>query len=88
MVQYGAVARRQTLVQLDDSLLAMLDERAARSGVSRSELIRTAIAAYLAQEREAAIDAAIIDGYTRIPAEKHDAWAEASARRSIQAEPW
>ena len=66
----------------------MLDERAARSGISRSELIRTAISAYLAREREAATDAAIVDGYTRIPPEKHDPWAKASAMRSIQAEPW
>jgi predicted transcriptional regulator len=82
------VARRQTLVQLSDELLALLDERAARTGRSRSDLIRSAIERELAEDREAAIDAAIVDGYRRIPPKEHDPWAEASARRSIAAEPW
>jgi len=80
--------RRQTLVQLTDELVALLDERAARRGVSRSELIRRAIEAYVAGDEDAAIDAAIVDGYTRIPPPEHDPWAEAAARRSIAAEPW
>ncbi|MGH3051052.1 MAG: CopG family transcriptional regulator, partial [Gaiellaceae bacterium] len=37
------MARRQTLIQLDDARLAALDERAAASGRSRSELVREAI---------------------------------------------
>lgn len=81
------VARRQTLVQLSDELLALLDERAAKSGRSRSEIIRAAIERELAAERDAAIDAAIVEGYTRIPQEP-DPWAERSARESIAAEPW
>jgi predicted transcriptional regulator len=80
--------RRQTLVQLTDELLALLDERAAKTGRSRSEIIRSAIERDLAAGREAAIDAAIIEGYTRIPPPEHDPWAEASAKRSIADEPW
>jgi predicted transcriptional regulator len=82
------VPRRQTLVQLSDELLALLDERAARTGRSRSDLIRGAIERDLAAERAAAIDKAIIDGYARKPPPEHDPWAEASARRSVAAEPW
>jgi metal-responsive CopG/Arc/MetJ family transcriptional regulator len=82
------MARRQTLVQLSDELLALLDERAARTGRSRSELIRSAIERELAEDREAAIDAAIVEGYRRIPQREHDPWAEVSARRSIADEPW
>lgn len=82
------MARRQTLVQLSDELVALLDERAAKTGRSRSEVIRAAIERELAAEREAAIDAAIVEGYTRIPPPEHDPWADASARRSIAAEPW
>jgi predicted transcriptional regulator len=82
------MARRQTLVQLSDELVALLDERAAKTGRSRSEVIRAAIERELAAEREAAIDAAIVEGYTRNPPPEHDPWAEASARRSIAAEPW
>jgi len=82
------VARRQTIVQLSDELVALLDERAARRGVSRSQLIRTAIEAYIASDEDAAIDAAIVEGYTRIPPPDHDPWAEAAAIESIRAEPW
>ena len=70
------VARRQTLVQLSDELIAALDERAARRHVSRSQLIR------------AAIDRAIVEGYTRIPPGELDAWAEAATIESIRDEPW
>jgi metal-responsive CopG/Arc/MetJ family transcriptional regulator len=81
------MARQQTLVQLSDSLVAALDERAALRGVSRSRLIREAVERYLAAGRSAEIDAAIVDGYTRVPPEP-DPWAEAEARESIRAEPW
>ena len=83
-----AVARKQTLVQLSDELLALLDERAARTGRSRSDLIRAALERDLAEDREAAIDRAIVEGYTRRPPPEHDAWSHASAKRSIAAEPW
>ncbi len=82
------MARKQALVQLSDELLALLDERAAKSGRSRSEIIRSAIERELAEEREAAIDKAIVDGYKRIPPPENDPWAEASAIESIRAEPW
>jgi predicted transcriptional regulator len=82
------MARRQTLVQLNDELLALLDERAAKTGRTRSEIIRAAIERELAADREAAIDAAIVEGYTRIPPADHDPWADASAKRSVAAEPW
>lgn len=82
-----AMARQQTLVQLNDELLARLDERAGRLGVSRSELIRRAIDDFLRDEREAALDAAIVEGYRRVPQEP-DPWADAAARRSVAGEPW
>jgi len=82
------VARRQTLVQLSDELLALLDERAARLGQSRSELIRRALERELRDERKKAIDAEIVAGYTRVPQEEHDPWADAAARRMIADEPW
>ena len=82
------VARQQTLVQLTDELLALLDERAAKDGTSRSELIRRAIESFLRDERKLAIDAAIVEAYTRIPQPEHDPWAEAAAIESIKAEPW
>lgn len=55
------------MVQLNERLLNLLDRRAAKAGVSRSQLIREAIEAYLASDRQAAIDREIIAGYTRMP---------------------
>lgn len=81
------MARQQTIVQLTGSLLAALDERAARLGISRSRLIRDAVEAYLAADRAAAVDEAIVAGYTRVPPEP-DPWADAEAIASIRAEPW
>jgi len=81
------VARQQTIVQLSDRLLFDLDERAAREGTSRSELIRRAIEAFMHDERKAEIDAAIVEGYTRIP-DEDDPWAHAAAIESIREEPW
>ena len=82
-----AMARTQTIVQLTDDLLAELDARRAREGRSRSELIRDAIEAYLADDRQAAIDRAIVDGYTRVPPAE-DFGADWAARTLIAAEPW
>jgi predicted DNA-binding protein len=81
------VPRRQSLVQLSDELLALLDERAARSGRSRSSLIREAIEAFLADDLDARIDAEIVAGYRWRPQEP-DLWADIAAREAISAEPW
>jgi metal-responsive CopG/Arc/MetJ family transcriptional regulator len=81
------VARTQTLVQLSDELLAHLDARAARDGRSRSDLIREAVAGYLAADREAEIDRRIVEAYTRQPQEDLMG-AEATAVAMIVAEPW
>jgi predicted transcriptional regulator len=80
--------RRQTLIQLDDARLAALDERAAASGRSRSELVREAIDLLLGTGESAAVDAAIVAGYERAPAPAHDPWALAGAIAAIRAEPW
>src|SRR5713101_1991315 len=69
------MARRQTLIQLDDARIAALDERAAASGRSRSDLIREAVDLLLGTGDAAAIDAAIVEGYARAPAPERDPWA-------------
>jgi metal-responsive CopG/Arc/MetJ family transcriptional regulator len=81
--------RTQTLVQLTQTLLRRLDERAAREGRSRSALIRDAIEDYLHDEEEARIDREIREGYERIPeTEEELRWAERQAREMIREEPW
>jgi predicted transcriptional regulator len=61
------MARTPTLVQLNDDLLALLDARAVREGVSRSQLIRQALEQFLEVEARAEIDRQIVEGYTRFP---------------------
>jgi hypothetical protein len=82
------MARRQTLVQLDDARLAALDQRAAVEGRSRSDLVREAIDLLLGTGDAAAIDAAIVEGYRRHPPGELDVLVDALARASIAAEPW
>jgi len=43
---------------------------------------------WLAGDPQAAIDLAIVSGYERLPPAELDPWAEASAKRSVAAEPW
>ena len=40
MIYHRAMARKQVLVQLDDELIAALDQLAASEGTNRSELLR------------------------------------------------
>jgi metal-responsive CopG/Arc/MetJ family transcriptional regulator len=82
-----AMSRKQTLVQLSDELLAQLDERGAREGRSRSDLIREAVSGYLAGDPEADIDRRLVDAYTRKPQDDLTG-AESAAVALIAAEPW
>jgi Ribbon-helix-helix protein, copG family len=64
------------MVQLTEDLVALLDREAARRGVSRSALIRTALEEFLRNDQEAAISRRIVDGYVRIPPETPDEWGD------------
>ncbi len=76
MGYHRPMARAQTMVQLSDELLELLDAEAARLGVSRSALVREAVATYLAKSREASLVKKIVDGYKRIPPVSPDAWGD------------
>ena len=58
------------------------------TGRSRSDLIREAIEQYYKEDIEAAIDRAMVEGYTRVPDDELDALYEDVACRSIAEEPW
>lgn len=75
------VARVQTLVQLSEELLRALDAEAQRRGVSRSALLREAVAVFLAHAGAGTVTDAIVSGYTRIPPETPDAWGGLEAER-------
>ena len=85
----AVMARKQTLVQLSEELLELLDREATRRKVSRSALIREAIEQHLDAERRAEIGRQIVEGYRRIPeTEEEIAWAEASGREMLEEESW
>ena len=72
------MARTQTMVQLTDRLVRLLDRVAARRGVSRSALIRTAVEQFLEKDEEAAVGRQIVAGYERIPPGTPDEWGDLS----------
>jgi len=77
------------MVQLNRSLLDLLDARAVRDGVSRSQLIRDAVQAYLDADMEAAALQRVVDGYARTPETDEDLRiAHDDARNLVAEEPW
>ena len=63
------VARREVLVQLDDELVAQLDEVASALGTNRSELLRRDAQAVIEAADLAAADAELVAAYRRQPPE-------------------
>jgi Arc/MetJ-type ribon-helix-helix transcriptional regulator len=62
---------------------------AAGAYATRAEVVRAAVDELLRAEEEAAIDRAIVEGYTRIPQTAEElAWAERAVIESIREEPW
>jgi hypothetical protein len=91
------VARRQTLVQLTDDLVDVLDAIAAKQGKTRSALIRSVLEDFVKEEDEAEKDRRMIEGYTKYPPGTEDDppewgtledWAKEDLRRAILEEPW
>ena len=85
MLYHMVMARRQVLVQLDDDLVAKLDELARRAEVSRSELLRRGAIAILEADRLSEADQRLIDAYTNQPPEA--ALLEASQRLAAETVP-
>jgi metal-responsive CopG/Arc/MetJ family transcriptional regulator len=79
------MARKQVLVQLDDELVARLDEVAGRRGVSRSELLRRGALALLDAEEVREADEALQEAYRRVP--QDPAIVAAAARLASETAP-
>ena len=75
MGYHWPMPRVQTMVQLNADLIDSLDALAAERRISRSELIREALADYLEAARHDGIGELIAAGYRRIPALTADEWA-------------
>jgi hypothetical protein len=67
MVYHMVMARREVLVQLDDKLVAELDDLGQRVGVSRSALLRRGALAVLAADRLAQADERLVRAYEEQP---------------------
>lgn len=61
------MARKQVIVQLDDTLVAALDRAAKEDGVSRSELLRRAATRLLDGRRQERLDRRHAAGYRKAP---------------------
>jgi metal-responsive CopG/Arc/MetJ family transcriptional regulator len=85
MFYHMVMARREVLVQLDDDLVARLDELAKRTSVSRSELLRRAALAVLQADERAQADERLVEGYTKYPPDP--ALLEASERLAAESTP-
>jgi metal-responsive CopG/Arc/MetJ family transcriptional regulator len=59
--------RREVLVQLDDELVAQLDDLAASLGTNRSELLRRGAWAVIEAENIASAEQALVAAYQRQP---------------------
>ena len=79
------MARREVLVQLDDELVARLDDLAKRAEVSRSELLRRGAIALLDADEWARADERLIEAYTKQPPDA--ALLEASRRLAAESAP-
>ncbi|MEX1134537.1 MAG: CopG family transcriptional regulator [Acidimicrobiia bacterium] len=85
MLYHMVVARREVLVQLDDDLVARLDELARRGDVSRSELLRRGAIAVLEADRLTQADKRLVEAYQRQPLDA--ALLEASRQLAAETAP-
>ena len=85
MLYHMVMARRQVLVQLDDDLVAKLDELARRTEVSRSELLRRGAIAILEADRLSEADERLIEAYRNQPPDA--GLLEASQRLAAETVP-
>ncbi|MBA2316325.1 MAG: ribbon-helix-helix protein, CopG family [Euzebyales bacterium] len=81
--------RTQTMVQLTDRLVRLLDRRAASEGTSRSQVIREVVEAHLAHDEAQQRVARFHEAYERWPETDEElSTAAASARALVEEEPW
>lgn len=70
------MALKPTMVQLPEELVALLDARAHAQGVSRSQVVRDAVAAYLRRDADARLAERYEAAYRRYPLDTPDEWGD------------
>lgn len=77
------------MVQLTDRLVRLLDERAEREGTSRSQVIRSAVEAHLADgEAQERLDRFVAAYQAQPETDEELATATDNARALVEGEPW
>jgi putative addiction module CopG family antidote len=80
---------KQLAVRLPDQMVREVDSLIAEGQyANRTEVVRAALDRLLDEIKQQHLDAAIVDGYRRVPDAPADAWVEASTRALVAEEPW
>jgi metal-responsive CopG/Arc/MetJ family transcriptional regulator len=74
-------------IRLPDDVAQAIDQAAKEDGVSRTDAVGEAIAAWLTERRERQIEAAYRDGYGALPQDAHAGEAGYQAMREAAGEP-
>jgi Arc/MetJ-type ribon-helix-helix transcriptional regulator len=79
----------QLAVRLSDRTLQRLD-RLIRGGrfPNRTEALRAAVDVLVSESERRETEAAIVEGYRRLPDAPTDAWLETATAAMVSAEPW
>ena len=79
----------QMAIRLPEEMVVEVD-RLVRDGryQNRTEAVRAALQRLLDELRERQVDAAIVDGYQRVPDPAPEPWVEAAAEALVREEPW
>jgi Arc/MetJ-type ribon-helix-helix transcriptional regulator len=79
----------QLAVRLWERTLQRLD-RLIRAGrfATRTEALRVAVDTLVADSERREAEAAIVEGYRRVPDSPTDAWLDAATEAMVSAEPW
>jgi len=85
MVYHMVMARKQVLVQLDDDLVARLDELASHLEVSRSELLRRGALTVLEAARVTEAEQIAVEAYRRFP--EDPVWVATMSRLAAETAP-
>ena len=86
---YAICMSFQIAVRLSKETLPRLDALVTAGAYpNRADAVRAAVDLLLDDAERRRLDAAIVDGYRRIPDDTSDAWLDATTKAMVADEPW